>query len=127
MSRHTPGKWEVIDRSKQGCVRSAISDAISPEDFPFEINMPSPPFALGATGALIARKSGIGTHEGSAEANANLIAAAPQLLEALKSLLEAVCGEQRDPEEIRKSLGVHAPYAVELAEQAISLAERGAE
>jgi hypothetical protein len=46
-----------------------------------------------------------------------------KLLEALKTLLEAVAGEQRDPEELRKSLGIHAPAAVSLAESAIQSAE----
>jgi len=104
MSRHTPGPWEAIKGIQFFKVVTADCSMVAD---------------CGSVSAP--------TYRDEFEANSFLMAAAPQLLEALKSLLEAVCGEQRDPEEIRKSLGVHAPYAVELAEQAISLAERGAE
>jgi hypothetical protein len=79
---HTPGPWKVIDRRDKSAIKAVISDRISVEDFPFEIYMPSPPFVLGACGALIARKGGFG-NEGTPEATAHLMSAAPELLDAL--------------------------------------------
>ena len=61
-----------------------------------------------------------------ARANARLMAAAPELLAALRQLLDVTAGDQRDPEELRKALGVHAPAAVEQAEAAIAKAEKTA-
>ena len=86
-AKFTPRPWKVIDRSKDGAIKTVISDRVSVEDFPFEINMPAPPFALGACGALVARKGGMG-NEGSSEDTARLIAAAPEMYEALKAIAE---------------------------------------
>jgi hypothetical protein len=77
----TRGPWTVESRSEDQMVRSVVSDKISIEDFPFEINMPSPPFALGACGALVASK--YSAKDGDAEANAYLISAAPDMYAAL--------------------------------------------
>jgi hypothetical protein len=79
----TKGPWKVIDRKDHPAIRTVISDKVSVEDFPFEINMPSPPFALGACGALVACKGGL-PYEGTAEGTARLIAEAPNLHKALE-------------------------------------------
>lgn len=73
MSGHTPGPWRLEKRD--GVVTSQAESKVSRDDFPWKVVVPAPPFALGATGALIEN-----------EANARLIAAAPELLRELTHL-----------------------------------------
>lgn len=71
-SKHTPGPWIAFER-KTSAIGSNISDPISKDDFGFMIQMPSPPFVLGKTGAMVVTE---GMEPGEGEANARLIAAA---------------------------------------------------
>lgn len=68
MSKHTPGPWSAQQRQDQGVY-----------DF-FALNKPSP-FATAQASSSI-----------EAEANARLIAAAPELLDALQEIVEAQKG-----------------------------------
>lgn len=56
-------------------------------------------------------------------ANAKLIAAAPQLLEALESLVYELTGEQECEEELEKGLGAHLLNKVLSAKYAIKKAK----
>ena len=70
---HTPGPWKVEKRGADG-IGYPITEPVSVGAFPWLVNVPAPPFALGAVGALVCYENG--------EANARLMAAAPDLLEA---------------------------------------------
>jgi hypothetical protein len=99
MSAHTPGPWiEVMLGGGKGGPNG------------YAIRIPGDPEATGSIGRVTGR------HDGSARANAHLIAAAPELLEALVDLL-LVGGMD--------SAGEYA-RAVKKARAAIAKAERGA-
>jgi hypothetical protein len=80
------GPWEYRENNPPGSggLRSAIDPPY--EDWPFLIVMPAAPFAFGKTGAAVSRSQDSPIEE--AEEIARLIAAAPDLLEALKLLTE---------------------------------------
>lgn len=78
--------WKVEDRNAASTPTYPIANGVSVEDWPFLINIPSPPFAFGSVGALVCKGK-------NAEYRAGVMAAAPDLLMACKSalyLLEAV-------------------------------------
>lgn len=75
-TKPTPGPWTVRDRASDS-VRTQIEHGVSLEDWRYAIDVPRPPFAFGGIGALVCSR------EADAEANARLIAAAPDLLSAL--------------------------------------------
>lgn len=82
MSKHTEGKWEVNEDSPYKIVVvSPWSDKVKPGN--------TPTFAdyRGAHICYIEFNTGVPT-KAQAEANARLIAAAPELLEALKEALK---------------------------------------
>ena len=76
MSGSTRGPWTVERRGEGFCW--PIAEGIPLDRFPLAISIPSPPFAFGELGALVCGPL--------AEANARLIAAAPDLLEACKRI-----------------------------------------
>ena len=76
----TPGPWECAP--KDGMVKSTVSANLS-ADWGYVIWMPEPPFAMGATGAAICTAN---RDAEESEANAHLIAAAPELYAALREL-----------------------------------------
>lgn len=80
-TKHTPGPWKFEKRGGSG--RAAIEHNIPETDYPFAVWIPSPPFVMGSLGCLVCKTNGICPDE--SEANARLIAAAPDLLEALKT------------------------------------------
>lgn len=85
MSGHEAESWEIIDRRDPGHLKAFIADKVSIEDFPFAIQMPSPPFAFGRVGILVARDmSDLGGHEYVSR----LIIAAPKLLAACRHYLK---------------------------------------
>ena len=84
-TKHTPTPWK-FERRGDSSARAAIEHNIPLEDYPFAVWIPSPPFVLGAIGMLIAKTDGLHSSSDECEANARLIAAAPELLEALQTL-----------------------------------------
>lgn len=103
ITKHTPGPWKVSQRDAEG-------------------NLTTP--AIFANGVIVAVVSEL---PGGYEANANLIAAAPELLEALKALVKS--NEEHNEavsEVIGKPTGWHDGYLND-ARDAILKAEGGAE
>jgi hypothetical protein len=94
MSEFTKGPWKVDDRKTISymCMEDLHKDA-----WPFAINAPVG-MALGSVVAAVPRDSLAGNHA----ANARLIAAAPELLEALKTMLN--CEEVGEAECQRRGL-----------------------
>lgn len=74
MSAHTPGPWRLGS--------PGIGVGVQGADGTWVVTN------VGGTGGYTLRPDG--THDDSGEANARLIAASPDLLEALRALLEAV-------------------------------------
>ncbi len=72
-SKHTPGEWQAVQETET------------------EWNITSP------TRSFIATVLGGGISPESLRANAYLVAAAPQMLEALKSLQAILCNPEGDP------------------------------
>lgn len=79
LARATPGPWEAEPIDPAVC--SPIVRKLDPRDWERVINMPAPPFALGATGAVVAYKNGAN--------DAALIAAAVNALPRLLDVVEA--------------------------------------
>ena len=87
--KHILTPWHYAARGDSQRVRSGIEDKVSAEDFPFVIWMPSPPFALGATCALVARSGCFESADNDAEGRAELIVRA---VNSHVALIEAVEG-----------------------------------
>jgi hypothetical protein len=106
---HTPGPWEayVSDDRTLWCIRAGDDFVIYPGN---EIDAETWDEAFGACGA---------TTEGRSEANARLIAAAPDLLAALVRLLSAT-RERR----LAMSPGTPSTLSERIAEAAIAKATR---
>lgn len=90
-----------------------LEQAVEHTPGPWHIGMKPGPMIYGTKGEQIADMKADLLMDGEREANALLIAAAPELLEALKYLLEEVCKRNGEPFE----------GATETAERAIRLAE----
>lgn len=78
MSKHTPGQWEIIPQSIGGSIIA----------HPFETSQQLNPTGL----RLICQMWQRGSSLAEDQANASLIAAAPELLEALKEARRYVVG-----------------------------------
>ena len=103
-ANHTPGPWDKID----GLMRY----------IPFSVVADNP----GGPGRLsIAHVDDVDGFAGSSEANARLIAAAPELLEACKASVAEITGGSLFPESLRP--GNETP--LELLKAAIAKAEEG--
>ena len=77
------GPWKA--ESRDSVITSAVLERIPVEDFGIVIWVPYPRFALGATGAVVCTAN---IDSETAWANARIMAAAPELLEALKWVLK---------------------------------------
>ena len=113
-AQHTQGPWKYEARCGSS-IHSSIESCVSLKDYPFSIWIPSPPFALGAIGALVAVTPDNPTQ---AEANARLIAASPDLLKACKATLPFIewFREMQMKDEIRCS-----PEALQQASDILNL------
>ncbi len=81
---HTPGPWTVIEASRGDSSCGDRYVAVQTPEFAFDVI--APPY-LSPIGAF---------------ANARLIAAAPNLLEALKAMTDPSFGNPSDPDETRR-------------------------
>jgi len=84
-AKFTKGPWKFNDRRGSPLGAFGYED-LSEEKWPFLITMPCPPFAFGKAGAVLP----IGQSEQEQEANAHLIAAAPEMYEALDYLMASL-------------------------------------
>ena len=121
MSEHTPTPWKW--QRRDGMVHSCIEADISVDDFPFCIYIPCPPFALGATGMLVARTDGLGASAQQSEANTRFIVRAvnnhDRLLAACKAVSAAATEERAiDLRDMDAAIGI--------VREAIKAAEEGA-
>ena len=82
LAKTTRGKWEAARRDRM--VKSGITDRLDETDWPWIIWMPSPPFALGMSGAAVSRGNG------NAENDAHFIASAPQYVRFLLATVKAL-------------------------------------
>lgn len=112
----TPGPWKW-DWRKDYPVGSPVLDKVDPEDFGIALWVPSPPFALGATGAVICTAD---RSPAQAEADARLIASAPELLKALEGIERITVGGYRTPD----NMAVDLVYANDAARAAIRLVRK---
>jgi len=96
--KHTKGEWKINPFNKLSIIDS-FTDGY---------------------GNLIAQVNGKEGEE--REANAALIAAAPELLEALIELTYQLTGEQEAEDELEKSLGITLAMRVQQAKHAINKA-----
>jgi hypothetical protein len=85
----TKGQWKYEKRGEDS-VKSGIESQVSQEDFPYVVNIPCPPFVLGATGALVAKTDGLYSSPDESEANARAISAIPELVEAAQDALASL-------------------------------------
>ncbi len=92
MSKHTPGPWDAwIRKSKFGITGPAAADCMNAI-----IAFKDDPYCVGGSAIQIASESreapaiAFGDNKETAEANARLIAAAPDMLEALKQCKQAL-------------------------------------
>lgn len=95
-AKFTKGQWKVVDR-RVDSLEVFGQEGIPKDAWPFEIIMPCPPFALGMSGALIPK----GQDEEAANANAHLIAAAPDMYEALGGMFLLAEAMLSDTKELR--------------------------
>lgn len=106
MTEHTPGPWRV-ERSPNRrilCVFGGES------------------FATWICGELQAdNETRIDT--GECLANAHLVAAAPEMLAALRFILEHIADKERGPRDLYPAFGLNSSRAVEMTRDAIAKAE----
>lgn len=84
-------RWELVDRRIERALKSAITETISAEEYPYEVRVPSPPSALGATGMLIT----FDPDELKPFRRACLTVAAPELYASTKELHNAAAAMLR--------------------------------
>lgn len=118
--KYTKGPW--ILKRRDGGIDAPIAWDLSEKEFGLAIWMPAAPFAFGKLGALIPTVEGME----EAEANAKLIAAAPEMFEALKRIAAAglvIPVDQKDENAERFCREFLAAY--DMAQKAIKKAEEG--
>ncbi len=102
-------------------VSSGVLEPLGKQEWGFSIQMPYPPFALGSTGAVVCTANMPNRSE--AEANARLIAAAPELLEACRAVLAFLDKLENGNDGLAHlRAAVHAPLRAKL-QPAIAKAE----